>query len=179
MWSKERPYSFAELVDMARSAPPRVSIIDPDRDGFFNPDNMVSAIDAACDETGEPKPDGVAACVRCILESLALDYRYRIEQLRRLSSRKITRIHIVGGGCQNDLLNQMTADATGCTVHAGPVEATAIGNILVQAMALGQVRSLDQLREIVRRSFPVSTCHPASDPGWDSAYERFLGLKEP
>jgi rhamnulokinase len=116
--------------------------------------------------------------VRCILESLALIYRSAIEQLRELTGRPINRLHIVGGGCQSALLNQASADAIGCPVIAGPVEATAIGNLLVQAIALKNIESLIELRKTVRDSFPVTTYVPHHDKIWDEAFERFRNLSK-
>lgn len=109
---------------------------------------------------------------------MALAYRYTLERLREISGKDIEQIHIVGGGAKNNLLCQLTADATGLLVYAGPVEATAIGNILVQAMAFGRISSLEELREIVRRSFGLKRYEPRHVSDWDGAYERFMKLKQ-
>jgi len=114
----------------------------------------------------------------CIRDrSIALAYRFTLEQLEEVSRQNMGRIHIVGGGSQNNLLCQFTASATGLPVYAGPVEATAIGNTLVQAMAFGTVSSLDHLREVVRRSFGLNSYEPQSTSDWDEPYERFMRLK--
>ncbi len=114
--------------------------------------------------------------LRSCLESLALRYRWTKEQLTRLTGKPISVIHIVGGGCQNRLLNQLTADAAGCLVVAGPTEATALGNLLTQAMGLGLVGSLTQLRDIVRCSFPTERFETRQTKRWNEEYQRFLGL---
>ena len=114
--------------------------------------------------------------VRCALESLALRYRWVLERLEELVGRRLDTIHIVGGGCQNRLLNQLTADATGCIVVAGPVEATAIGNVLVQAIGLGLIGSLAEGRAVVRRSFEVRTYEPHQHERWAEPYRRFLNM---
>ena len=116
--------------------------------------------------------------VRCCLDSLALTYRRTLEGLEDILGRRINTIHIVGGGCQNELLNQMTADATGRLVVAGPIEGTAMGNILVQAMAVGEVKDLAEARAIIRASFPVKRHEPGDRKPWDKAYARFSKLTE-
>jgi rhamnulokinase len=113
---------------------------------------------------------------RCILESLALTYRIAFEQLCELTGKSLNRLHIVGGGSQSKLLNQASADALGCTVIAGPVEATAIGNLLVQAIALEDIESLAALRRAVRDSFPVTTYEPHHSEAWEEAFARFRNL---
>jgi sugar (pentulose or hexulose) kinase len=115
--------------------------------------------------------------VRCILESLAMEYRWVAERLDDLTGRHKSTIHIIGGGSRNALLNQLTADATHRTVVAGPVEATAIGNVLAQALALGYIRSLEEGREVVRRSFDVVAFHPQDSSRWEEAYQKYLKLK--
>lgn len=107
-----------------------------------------------------------------------MTYRTSFEQLRKLTGRTLTRLHIVGGGSQSKLLNQAAADAIGCTVIAGPVEATAIGNVLVQAVALKDIESLQALRKIVRDSFPVTTYKPQNRHAWDAAFDRFQRLSQ-
>jgi rhamnulokinase len=121
-------------------------------------------------------PVGVGATVRACLDSLALTYRKTLEGLEDILGRRINTIHIVGGGTQNELLTQMTADACGREVVAGPVEATAIGNILVQAMATGDVKTLADARAIVRQSFDVKRYKPRHSAPWDEAYARFRTL---
>jgi len=175
-WSSEREVSYDELIGAASEAPPFVSLVDPDDPTFLNPPDMPAAVRAFCRRTGQPDPASMAATVRCVLESLALKYRFVLEQLRRLRAEPIRRIHVIGGGAKNTLLCQFTADATGVPVHAGPVEATAIGNLLVQAVALGQIGSLADLREIVRASFPPQVYETCDTERWDEAWQRFQEL---
>jgi rhamnulokinase len=132
---------------------------------------------AYCQETGQPVPDTKGAIVRCALESLALSYWKTLKQLESIVGRRLGPIHMVGGGTQNKLLCQFTADATGRTVAAGPVEATAIGNIIMQAVALGRLGSVEQGRGLVRRSFEVVTYEPRDTALWNEAFERFINLK--
>jgi sugar (pentulose or hexulose) kinase len=129
--------------------------------------------------TDQADPQSKGAVVRCALESLALKYRLVLEQLEETLERRLEPIHIVGGGAQNYLLNQFTADATGRQVLAGPVEATAAGNIITQAMALGHIASLEEGRQVVRDSFDVVTYEPTSQSKWEEAYGRFLDIMEP
>ncbi len=167
-------HNYDQLVLLAGSAPSFKSIINPDDTRFLLPDDMPTVIAQFCQETKQPVPGTPGEYVRCCLESLALRYRWTKEMLTKLTGRPINVIHIVGGGCQNRLLNQLTADATGCTVVSGPTEATALGNLLTQAMGLGLVGSLQQLRDIIRCSFPVERYEPKQAKGWQEAYERFL-----
>src|SRR5207302_5841098 len=127
-----------------------------------------------CRRTGQPVPEGTGAVVRCALESLALKYRWVLERLEELLGRRLDTIHVVGGGCQNTLLCQLTADACNRTVLAGPMEATAIGNVLLQAIGLGLLGSLADGREVVRRSFDVHTYDPQNPERWHEPYQRFL-----
>lgn len=167
-------HNYDQLVQLAGTAPPFKSIINPDDARFLLPDDMPNAIAQFCQETKQPVPSSPGEYVRCCLESLALRYRWTKETLTKLTGRPINVIHIVGGGCQNRLLNQLTADATGCTVISGPTEATALGNLLTQAMGLGLVGSLQQLRDIVRCSFPVERFEPQQMKAWEEPYQRFL-----
>ena len=174
IWSREgAPVGFDEIIHMAQTAEPFTGFIDPDAPAFLNPVSMPDAIRTTLSQTGQqvPKSDGQMA--RIIFESLALKYRYTFDQLVVLKERPITRLHIVGGGSQNRLLCQFTANATRTPAIAGPVEATAIGNLLVQAMAYGAVANLGQIREIVRRSFPIETYTPRDVDAWENAYSRF------
>ncbi len=152
--------SYDQLTRLASDAAPLAALIDPDHPSLYAPDDMPKAIRELCAATGQTPPEGVGATIRCCLDSLGLKYRITLQMLERLTGRKITTLHIVGGGSQNRLLNQIAADATGCTVIAGPVEATAIGNLLLQARAQGLITDLAELRSIVRASFPVETYHP-------------------
>jgi len=171
-----KTYSYEELMRLAETAPALGSIVNPDHESFILPQNMPAALAEFCIKTGQPTPSDPGAVVRCALESLALRYRWVLERLEELTGKRLDTIHIVGGGCLNTLLCQLTADCCKRTVVAGPVEATALGNVLVQMIGLGVIGSLAEGREIVRRSFDVRTYHP-SDPGrWDESYTRFVKL---
>ena len=171
-------YSYEQLARMASGARPHVSAIDPD--AFLEPGGMPLKIAEYCRRTGQEPPATHGEYARAILESLALRYRQVIESLEILGGRKIATIHIVGGGSRNTVLNQFVADATGRRVIAGPSEATAIGNILVQAMGAGELRGLDQLRAVVRRSFPPVAVEPRAEAtegaDWERAYERYRSI---
>lgn len=170
----QQAWDYEALVRQAEMASPLRSLIDPDDPRFLPPGDMPARIQAFCRETGQPVPEEPGAIVRCILESLALKYRWVIERLEELLGRSIPAIHIVGGGARNAVLCQWTADATGRPVLAGPVEATAIGNLMVQAMALGYVSNLREAREVIHRSFAPVIYEPHSSAMWDEAYERFV-----
>jgi len=169
-------YSYDELTEMARTAKPLQAFIDPDADEFMNPPDMPEAIQDFCRRTNQPVPDTEAALIRCCLESLALKYRWTVVRLEEITGRPARVIHMVGGGTQNELLCQLAADATGLTVVAGPIEATATGNILMQAMALGDINSLAEARQLVRRSFPVKMYEPQDKGPWDDVYDKFNDL---
>jgi rhamnulokinase len=168
-------YSYDDLTRLAGVAAPFVSLVDPDDASFVLPSHMPAALADYCRRTGQPAPQEPGPVVRCALESLALRYRWVLERLEELLGRRLDTIHIVGGGSQNALLCQFTADACNRPVHAGPVEATAIGNVLVQALGLGLVGSLAEAREVVRRSFEVGVYTPCNPDRWQEPYKRFLG----
>src|SRR5205823_4318818 len=136
-------------------APPFKSIINPDHKPFLAPSQMPRKIADFCRQTNQPAPNSPGEFIRTCLESLALTYRMTIEGLEEILGRKIQTIHIVGGGAQNELLNQMTADACQKEVIAGPTEATAIGNMLVTAISLGDIKNLSEGRAVVKQSFDV------------------------
>jgi len=169
---------YARLTQMAADAPAFVSLIDPDRDEFLNPVSMTDAIAAFCTQTGQPVPGSEGAYIRCCLESLAMQYRCVRKMLSDIYERAFDTIHIVGGGTQNKLLNQFAADATGATVITGPVEATSIGNVIMQAIGLGHIEDLAEGRQIIRNSFDLETYTPEQTDQWDQQYERFMELKE-
>ncbi len=169
-------WSYDDLVQLAAESPPLASLIDPDDERFLHPDDMPTAIGAYCAQSHQPVPDDKGAIVRCALESLALKYRWTLERIEEMLGRQLNAIHIVGGGSQNRLLCQWTADATGRPVIAGPIEATALGNIIVQLMAAHHLASLAEGRELVRRSFELSTYEPQASAAWDHAYGRWLKL---
>jgi rhamnulokinase len=170
--------SYDELTKLAASAPAFHAFINPGDPIFFPPGDMVNRIQNYCRKSGQPVPEGPAEVTRCILESLAFEYRIVAGQISKITGRDFTVIHIIGGGSQNSLLNQMTANSTGLKVISGPVETTAIGNILMQAMAVGEVKSIVEAREIVRNSFPVEVYTPLPDKNLLDAYSRFIELKD-
>jgi rhamnulokinase len=174
--SAGKEFTYPKIAEMASTTPAFVSLVDPDHAGFLNPPDMPDAIRKYCATTGQPVPESPAAVARCVFESLALKYRFVIDQLRKISPNPINRLHVFGGGCNNKLLAQFTANACGIPVHAGPAEATAIGNILVQAMALGFVKSHSELRTIVRNSFPLDKYEPQETEKWEKAYGKFKEL---
>ena len=174
VWEAEgKSTSYAQLVGQAEKSPPFAAWIDPDASDFQAPANMVNALNRFCDRTGQPPPADPGAITRLILESLALKYRFVRESLTQVTGRPVDRIYIVGGGSQNHLLNQFTADALNCTVVAGPVEAASIGNLIMQLYALGEIRSLSEGRALIRRSFETKMFEPRNAAAWDDAYARF------
>ena len=167
-------YTYDELLASAeRDVPAFRSLVDPDHRAFLHPSDMVQAIADYCRQTEQAVPDRPAAFVRAILESLALKYRAVLESLEEIVGRRFTTIRVVGGGSRNRVLNQFTADATGRTVIAGPVEATALGNIAMQMLATGAVASLADARAIIDASFPVERFEPAECDKWEPVYRRF------
>jgi rhamnulokinase len=176
-WEKVgRNYAYDDLVRLAEAAPAFTSLVDPDDPAFLLPPNMPAAIAEFCRTTAQPAPTEPGAVIRCCLESLALKYRWVLEKLEGLIGKRLDAIHVVGGGSQNALLCQWTADATGRPVLAGPVEATALGNVLVQMLGLGLIGSLADGREVVRRSVEVTTYEPWAVDRWDQQYGRFANL---
>jgi sugar (pentulose or hexulose) kinase len=169
-------YTWDEIVILAKRAEPFRSIIDPDYGEFFAGGNMVKKIQKFCADTNQPIPESEGQIARCIYESLALKYRWALERLEEIKGQNIDTLNIVGGSIQNKLLNQMVADSINRPVITGPVEGAAIGNLLAQAIALGDVVSMDQLREIVRNSENVNTYYPDHIPEWDEAYARLLSF---
>lgn len=169
-------YSYDDLTRLASDAESFRSLIEPDDPAFLPPGDMPTRIRDFCRRSGQPIPETVGQVVRAIYESLALKYRLSIDTMIALSGRKVERLHVIGGGTQNRLLCQMTADALGRIVIAGPVEATALGNGIVQLIALGEIGSVAQAREILRRSVVTETYEPSQSAAWDAAYERFRAL---
>jgi rhamnulokinase len=174
-WAKSgRRYEYEELMRVA--ADDRLafrSLFDPDDPSFFHPSAMTETMSAYCRRTAQPEPEGAAAFTRAILESLAFKYRVVLDALEELTGTRLTEVQIVGGGSRNRLLNQFTADATGRTVIAGPVEATALGNVAMQMLAVGAVNDLAEARRIIEHSFPVERFHPANADRWEAQYRRF------
>ena len=172
-----KDYSYPEIVEMAMSATPFKSFIQPDDPSFANPPSMLEAINAFCERTGQEKPENDAQVIRLIFESLALRYRQVLEDLDRIATHPIERLHIIGGGSKNRLLNQLTANAIGRKVIAGPSEATAIGNVMIQAMAAGVVSSLQEMRSIIHASVETEEFAPELVAEWEEAYRKFVTLK--
>jgi rhamnulokinase len=166
-----REHSYEELTAAASAARPFSAVIDPD--AFLEPGDMPAKIARYCQATGQQAPESEATIARMIFESLALKYREVIESLESLLGRRLETIHIVGGGSRNRVLNQFVADATGRRIISGPAEATAMGNILIQAIGAGEVSSLAGAREIVRQSTKIQEFLPRLSGQWDHAYERF------
>jgi len=176
--SRGEEYTYGELTKMAEEARPFPAIIEPDNPIFLPPGDMPARIAEYCKKTGQEPPQAKGELVRCVLESLALKCKWVLEKLEDMLGRRLNRIHIFGGGSQNTLLCQLIANATNRLVYAGPVEATATGNALVQALALGYIKSHEEMRTIVRNSFEVKPYEPVYTSDWDIAYERFLKLME-
>ncbi len=170
-----RELTYDELTARARAARPFAALVNPDDTAFLAHGDMPARLSAHCTRTGQALPQDEGAIVRCCLESLALKYRWTIDRLESILGTKITTIHAVGGGSKNDLLCQFTADACGRVVHAGPAEATAIGNILMQAVGRGQLGSISDLRAVVAHSFPVTVYEPRDTTQWTDALERVSG----
>jgi len=178
-WARQgQEYSYDELTEMAARAAPFQAIIEPDYDGFLRPGDMPARIQDFCRMTDQAVPQDKGDIIRCALEGIAFKYRWVLERVEELLGHRLEPLHIVGGGTQNQLLSQLTADAIGRRVVTGPIEATATGSIIMQAMALGQVASLEEGRQVVRNSFEVVSFEPTGDPGWDDAYPRYLSLLE-
>ena len=137
---------------------------------------MLDAITAYCERTSQPAPQAPPEFTQCVLESLAFKYRAVLESLEELTGLRFSEIRIIGGGSKNRLLNQFTANASGRAVVAGPVEATALGNIAMQMLATGAVASLKEARAIIDRSFPSERYEPKDSDRWDRAYARFLQM---
>jgi rhamnulokinase len=174
-----RTYAIDGLIELARASEPRRSFVDPNDPSFADPGEMPARIADYCDRTGQPRPADDGAVVRCILESLALKHAETVATLGALAGRDLETIHVVGGGARNELLCRWTADAAGRTVVAGPAEATLVGNLLVQAMALGEISTLSEGRELVRQSFTPEVYEPADAGEWLEARERFTALTHP
>ncbi len=169
---------YEALAAMAAAARPFQAIIDPDHPSFNTPDDMPAAIQGSCAATGQPVPQGRADVLRVALESLAWKYRGTLRALESLLGARLDVIHIMGGGSQNQLLCQMAADACGRPVLAGPMEATAAGNLLAQAIADGALASWDEAREVVRSTFPLRTYQPTRSADWDEASPRLEPILE-
>jgi rhamnulokinase len=166
-------YTYPQLLEAAAEAPALKRWIDPDSPAFVRPSDMTRAIRTFCKQTDQPEPATPGEFTRTVIESLALKYRYELEQLETLTGTKFEEVRVIGGGSQNTMLNQFTADATGKRVVAGPSEATALGNIVMQMVGRGAVDSIGEGREIVSRSFPPTTFLPQPKANWDAIYDDF------
>ena len=179
MWLLERcragwgETSYPELIAEAGACEPFRSLINPDDALFANPADMEQAIKTYCSDHRQSIPQTRGQIVRCIFESLALRYRQVLDNLRTLSPRQVEALHVIGGGSRNDLLNQWTANAIGIPVIAGPSEATAIGNIMIQALAAGAAKDVSSMRRLINRSIPLKTFYPEDTEVWDTAYLHF------
>ena len=177
-WARAgKKYSWDEIVQLAEAETPLRSVIDPDYPPFFSAGGMEKKIRGYCRATGQPEPENPGQIARCIYESLALKYRWALERLEQIKGGKLDSLNIVGGGIQNKLLDQMAADAIGRPVTTGPIEGAAIGNLLAQAMATGDVRDLAELRAVVRRSEQVETWEPHHTQAWEAAYQKLMSLQ--
>lgn len=177
IWQRNgQDHDWNQLTQAAEQSKPLVSLINPDDASFVAPDDMPEAIRAFCRTSSQPVPGDVGSVIRCALESLALRYRMVLDWLEQLIGGRLETIHIVGGGTQNRLLCQMAADACNRPVVTGPIEATAIGNAMMQAVSRRDVDSISDAREVIRNSFPMEQFTPVSPAPWDDAYERFVSL---
>lgn len=183
MWLLERcraqwgETSYPGLIAEAAACEPFRSLIHPDDALFANPADMEQAIKDYCSARRQPVPETRGQIVRCIFESLALRYRQVLDNLRALSLRPVETLHVIGGGSRNDLLNQWTANAVGIPVVAGPSEATAIGNVMIQALAAGAAGDIASMRQLVGRSIPLKRFHPQDTEVWEAAYAAFLRME--
>jgi rhamnulokinase len=164
---------YRELIELATREPSFRHLVDPDDESFLRPPDMLTAINQFCTRTHQPVPQEPGGYLRAILESLAFKYRSVLRNLEHVSGNRIGQIRIIGGGSKNPLLNQLTADATGRKVLAGPAEATALGNVAIQILATGDAASLQEVRAIVDRSFPTEVFEPLETDKWDQHAERF------
>ena len=171
-----REYPWEMLNEWTRHAPAFTALVDPDDPRFYNPPNMETAIARYCRETGQPVPEERGTFLRLVYESLALKYRLVNEQIARVTGKPHRVVHIVGGGSRNTMLNQFVADAVGLPVVAGPEEATAVGNVMVQALGLGVIRSLTAALPLIRATFSIREYAPRDTARWEEAYQRFRKL---
>jgi len=173
-----RSYSWDQLISMAEQAPGLRTLFDPDNACFVSPDDMPAEIFAFCERVGEPVPVDDAGVARAALDSLVMRYRLTLARLEEVLGHRLERIHIVGGGSQNRLLCQMTADACQRPVVAGPAEATAIGNVMLQKIGLGDLASIVEARRLIRGAAEICTFEPGPGDVWEAAEQRFLKLTD-
>ena len=168
-WEKRgENFSYEEITKLAEKSDPFISIINPDDSLFTNPPDMIEAVNEYSIKTKQRIPETMGDYARSIFESLALKYKSVLQRIEKVSKRNIHKLHIVGGGSQNTLLNQLAADATGKQVITGPVEATALGNIAVQAVSKGKIDSYEKAREIISNSIPVKIYGPEDHDKWNN-----------
>ena len=165
--------AYPKLIADAMAADAFVSFINPDAPDFANPASMVKAIQEYCRRTSQPVPETKAAITRCIFESLALRYRQVLDSLNKFAPAPISILHVIGGGSKNAMLNQFTSNALGIPVAAGPMEATAIGNIMMQAKAAGLYKGISDMRQSIQQSVELNWFEPQNSPEWVMQYERF------
>lgn len=178
-WAREgKKTTYDELSLMAMNSVPLRSIIIPDDPVFTAPGDMPARIARFCEETGQPVPETMGETVRCIFDSLALTYRHGVGIIDKIKGTKTSRVHIVGGGTKEKPLCQLTADACGCAVYAGPTEATAIGNLSMQIIAAGELKNVSEAREMIRNSFDIDIYEPHDGGMWDDAYGRYLEIRK-
>jgi sugar (pentulose or hexulose) kinase len=168
--------TYNDLQEVAGNTPSFISLIDQNDPGFLIPGDMTERIQEYCKKTGQPAPMSIGEHIRCVYESLVLNYRCALSQLEEITGSSYNRIHIIGGGSRNKVLNQMTADATDRRVVAGPSEAASIGNGVVQYVSLGELEDIWDARSILAESDEVEVFYPVTPEQWDEAYERFKHL---
>jgi rhamnulokinase len=177
IWENEgKELIWEDIVSEAKKAPQFQYLIDPNNPIFLNPKDMIIAIQKFCEDHNQKKPESIAEISRAIFESLAFKYKEVMENLEELIGKKIKILHIIGGGSSNQLLNQFTANALGIPIKVGPVEATAMGNILIQAYALGEINNINELRTIVQNSVDIKTLSPHDSNEWETNYKRYKKL---
>lgn len=175
-WDKSEAVAYEEIVSAAQASKPFVSFINPDAPSFASPKSMIESIQNYCEATSQPVPKTMGEIARCIYESLAFRYKQVLNNLQKLTDKPIEKLHIIGGGSKNNMLNQFTANAIGVPVVSGPSEATAIGNILMQAKAAGLINTKDEIRKIVRNSVELETFSPQESKTWTIHYNRYLSV---
>ncbi len=177
IWDEEKEMDWQEIVDLCMEAEHFKCFINPDNSVFLNPGNMPKAIQEYCKTTNQLIPESKGEIARCIYDSLVLKYKSTIKQIESLTGKPIDKLHIIGGGANNKMMNQLTADAIGIPVLAGPTEATATGNLMLQAKAVGAIQSLHEMREVIKASFEIDEYIPSPKLDWEVAYKRFEVLK--